>query len=324
MIRVTGVRFKTAGKLYYFDPDIFQVEMGDNVIVETARGLEFGTIAMEITDVCEKSIVAPLKKIVRIANEEDIVKHKENMAKKEEALALCQEKVDKHQLDMKLIDVEYTFDSTKIIFYFTSDGRVDFRNLVKDLAGVFRMRIELRQIGVRDEAKMLGGIGSCGRPLCCHSWLSDFEPVSIKMAKVQNLSLNPTKISGICGRLMCCLKYENDIYIELRRGMPEVGETVKTRDGLGKVVDTNIFENQVKIRLFIDEKEKKDNKNKKDNKEEKEEKDNNGESERKLSTDIYIYKKEEIRRTERRRDNKDIFEGVDDATLKEIKELIKD
>ncbi len=324
MIRVTGVRFKTAGKLYYFDPDIFQVEMGDNVIVETARGLEFGTIAMEITDVCEKSIVAPLKKIVRIANEEDIVKHKENMAKKEEALALCQEKVDKHQLDMKLIDVEYTFDSTKIIFYFTSDGRVDFRNLVKDLAGVFRMRIELRQIGVRDEAKMLGGIGSCGRPLCCHSWLSDFEPVSIKMAKVQNLSLNPTKISGICGRLMCCLKYENDIYIELRRGMPEVGETVKTRDGLGKVVDTNIFENQVKIRLFIDEKEKKDNKNKKDNKEEKEEKDNNGESERKLSTDIYIYKKEEIKRTERRRDNKDIFEGVDDATLKEIKELIKD
>ena len=205
MVKVAGVRFKTAGKIYYFDPDQFQVEAGDHVIVETARGMEFGTVMMEVQEVSESEIVAPLKKIMRIATEEDHRKHEENEKRKQRALRLCQEKIDKHGLVMKLIDVEYTFDNSKIIFYFTADGRVDFRELVKDLAGVFKMRIELRQIGVRDEAKMMGGIGSCGRALCCHSWLADFEPVSIKMAKVQNLSLNPSKISGICGRLMCCL-----------------------------------------------------------------------------------------------------------------------
>lgn len=241
MVKVIGVRFKTAGKVYYFDPDKFKLKIGDSVIVETARGLEFGTVTMEECEVPEEDIVSPLKKIIRIANEEDHRQHIENVKKKERAMQLCQEKVDKHGLVMKLIDVEYTFDNSKIIFYFTADGRVDFRELVKDLAGVFKMRIELRQIGVRDEAKMMGGIGSCGRSLCCHSWLADFEPVSIKMAKVQNLSLNPAKISGICGRLMCCLKYENDIYMELRRGMPEPGEKIKTPDGLAKVVDLSLI-----------------------------------------------------------------------------------
>ena len=197
MVKVAGVRFKTAGKVYYFDPDELDVKTGDSVIVETARGMEFGTVTMDVCDVDESEIVAPLKKIIRVANEKDHKQHIENVKKKERAMALCQEKIDKHGLVMKLIDVEYTFDNSKVVFYFTADGRVDFRELVKDLAGVFKMRIELRQIGVRDEAKMMGGIGSCGRSLCCNSWLADFEPVSIKMAKVQNLSLNPAKISGI-------------------------------------------------------------------------------------------------------------------------------
>ena len=310
-VKVIGVRFKTAGKVYFFDPDNFELEAGDSVIVETARGMEFGTVTMEATEVSEDEIVAPLKKIIRIANEEDHKQHIENVKKKERAMQLCQEKVDKHGLVMKLIDVEYTFDNSKIIFYFTADGRVDFRELVKDLASVFKMRIELRQIGVRDEAKMMGGIGSCGRALCCHSWLADFEPVSIKMAKVQNLSLNPAKISGICGRLMCCLKYENDIYMELRRGMPETGEKIKTPDGLAKVIDTNILENKIRVRLFIDEKPAKGK---------KEEDAGHEEHEEKLSPDIYTYKKEEIRRIEKRRDNssKNLFEGMDAATMKEI------
>lgn len=314
MVRVAGVRFKTAGKVYYFDPDVLEVKAGDNVIVETARGMEFGTVTMDITEVDESSIVAPLKKIVRIANEKDHKQHIENVKKKERAIKLCQEKVDKHGLVMKLIDVEYTFDNSKIVFYFTADGRVDFRELVKDLAGVFKMRIELRQIGVRDEAKMLGGIGSCGRALCCHSWLADFEPVSIKMAKVQNLSLNPTKISGICGRLMCCLKYENDIYMEFRKGMPEVGEKIKTPDGIGKVVDTNLFERTVKVRLFIDEKPK------------NKDADDKEEAEEKVSTDIYTYKKDEIRRIEKHKEHKNVnmFEGVDADTMKEIQKLMKD
>ena len=234
-------------------------------------------------------------------------------------MRLCQEKIDKHGLVMKLIDVEYTFDNSKVIFYFTADGRVDFRELVKDLAAVFKMRIELRQIGVRDEAKMMGGIGSCGRSLCCHSWLSDFEPVSIKMAKVQNLSLNPAKISGICGRLMCCLKYENDIYMELRRGMPEPGEKIKTPDGLAKVVDTNILENKIRVRLFMEDTQPA--KGKKD----KAEGGNTEEQAEKLTPDIYTYKKEEIKRIEKRRDSsKNIFEGMDADTMKEIEELIKD
>ena len=314
MVKVAGVRFKTAGKIYYFDPDQFQVVLGDHVIVETARGMEFGTVMMEIQEVSENEIVAPLKKIIRIATEEDHKKHEENEKRKERALRLCQEKIDKHDLVMKLIDVEYTFDNSKIIFYFTADGRVDFRELVKDLAGVFKMRIELRQIGVRDEAKMMGGIGSCGRALCCHSWLADFEPVSIKMAKVQNLSLNPSKISGICGRLMCCLKYENDVYMEMRKGMPEIGERIKTPDGLAKVVDTNLLENVIKVRLYLDEKPAPKGKNGSDE---------NGFTEEKLSTDLYIYRKEEIKRIEKRKD-RNIFEGVDADTLKEIEELIKD
>ena len=310
MVRVTGVRFKTAGKVYYFDPDNFELKIGDNVIVETTRGMEFGTFTMETSEVSEKEIVSPLKKIVSIANDDDYKRHLENVKMKEQALKLCQEKVDKHGLVMKLIDVEYTFDNSKIIFYFTADGRVDFRELVKDLAAVFKMRIELRQIGVRDEAKMMGGIGSCGRALCCHSWLSDFEPVSIKMAKVQNLSLNPAKISGICGRLMCCLKYENDIYMELRRGMPDTGEKIKTPDGMARVVDTNILENKVRVRLIM-EKDKKDG------------------TEEKLTPDIYTYKKEEIKRVERHKDrrekeNANLFEGMDAETMKEMEEIIKD
>lgn len=312
MVKVAGVKFKTAGKIYYFDPEELEVQLGDSVIVETARGMEFGMVAMEITEVDESEVVTPLKRIIRIADEKDHLQHEENLKKKKRAMDLCQEKIDKHGLVMKLIDVEYTFDNSKIVFYFTADGRVDFRELVKDLAGVFKMRIELRQIGVRDEAKMLGGIGSCGRDLCCHSWLSDFQPVSIKMAKVQNLSLNPSKISGICGRLMCCLKYENDIYMEFRKGMPEIGEKVRTPDGFGKVVDTNLLERDVKVRLYLDDKPK----GRKDE----------ADGEEKLSDDIYTYKKEEIRRMDKHRGNSsmNIFEGVDEDTRKEIEELIKD
>ena len=312
MVKVAGVKFKTAGKIYYFDPEELEVQLGDSVIVETARGMEFGMVAMEITEVDESEVVTPLKRIIRIADEKDHLQHEENLKKKKRAMDLCQEKIDKHGLVMKLIDVEYTFDNSKIVFYFTADGRVDFRELVKDLAAVFKMRIELRQIGVRDEAKMLGGIGSCGRDLCCHSWLSDFQPVSIKMAKVQNLSLNPSKISGICGRLMCCLKYENDIYMEFRKGMPDIGEKVRTPDGFGKVVDTNLLERDVKVRLYLDDKPK----GRKDE----------ADGEEKLSDDIYTYKKEEIRRMDKHRGNSslNIFEGVDEDTRKEIEELIKD
>ena len=310
MIKVAGVRFKCAGKVYYFDPDGIEVEPGTNVIVETARGLEYGTVSMGITDIKEEDVVSPLKKIVRIATEDDEKRHEENEKKKKKALSICQEKIKKHGLEMKLIDVEYTFDNNKIIFYFIADGRVDFRELVKDLASVFRMRIELRQIGVRDEAKMLGGIGSCGRSLCCNSWLSDFEPVSIKMAKVQNLSLNPTKISGICGRLMCCLKYENDLYLELRKGLPDNGERVKTRDGMARVVDTNILESKVRVRLYTGEK------------------DENGEE--KLDTEIATYDKSEIRRLGNRRKNgkhnntKMILEEADAEYIDELKEIIKE
>lgn len=308
MVKVAGVRFKSAGKVYFFDPGEFNVEVNDPVIVETARGLEFGTVTMGITDIKEGDVVQPLKKIIRMATEEDIRRHDENEKKKAKAMAQCQEKVDKHGLEMKLIDVEYTFDNNKIIFYFTADGRVDFRELVKDLASVFKMRIELRQIGVRDEAKMLGGIGSCGRSLCCNSWLADFEPVSIKMAKVQNLSLNPTKISGICGRLMCCLKYENDVYMELRKGLPDNGEKVKTKDGMGKVVDTNILESKVRVRLYTGEK------------------DDNGDD--KLGTEIFTYKKEDVKRLGQkkgqRQNQKNILDEVDAEYIDELKALIKE
>ena len=210
MTKVIGVRFRTAGKIYFFDPLNFEIKRDDHVIVETARGIEFGTVVSGVSEVEDSRVVQPLKPVIRIANQRDMEQEAENKIKEKEAFKICQEKIRKHELDMKLIDAEYTFDNNKVLFYFTADGRIDFRELVKDLAGVFRTRIELRQIGVRDETKIVGGIGICGRALCCHSYLSDFVPVSIKMAKEQNLSLNPTKISGVCGRLMCCLKNEED------------------------------------------------------------------------------------------------------------------
>lgn len=306
MVKVIGVRFRNAGKIYYFDPGDFDIHEDDSVIVETARGTEFGTASSDIMFVSEKEIITPLKQVIRIADKNDHKKHAENLAKKEKTLDICQEKVEKHGLEMKLVDVEYTFDNSKVIFYFTADGRVDFRELVKDLAGVFKMRIELRQIGVRDVAKMLGGIGCCGKSLCCASWLSDFHPVSIKMAKVQNLSLNPAKISGVCGRLMCCLKYENDVYNEMKKGIPDIGEKIHTKDGNAIVIDTSILENKIKARLIQEEAA-----------EDKEEK---------LSTDIYVYKKEEIKRFgNRKKQNDDIIDDDMDAeTLEEIKKLIKD
>ncbi len=280
MAKVAGIRFKEAGKIYYFDPGALDVAAGDSVIVETARGVEYGVVAYGTKEVEDNQIVAPLKPVLRMADEADRRHHEENQRKRQEAMALCQEKVNKHRLDMKLVDVEYTFDNSKVIFYFTAEGRVDFRELVKDLAGVFRTRIELRQIGVRDETKMMGGIGSCGRALCCYSWLPDFEPVSIKMAKTQNLSLNPVKISGICGRLMCCLQFENAVYTELKKGMPDSGDRVRTRDGEVVVFDVNILENKIKTRLILEERTE--------------------ERAEKLSSEYYIYSKEEIERSEQR------------------------
>jgi cell fate regulator YaaT (PSP1 superfamily) len=247
---VVGVRFKKAGKIYYFDPDELPIENHDHVIVETARGVEYGQVVIGRKQVDENDVVLPLKKVLRIADEQDRLQVEENRRLAEEAFGICQEKVAAHKLDMKLVDVEYTFDKNKIIFYFTADGRVDFRELVKDLAAIFRTRIELRQIGVRDEAKMLGGIGPCGRILCCSTFLGDFEPVSIKMAKDQNLSLNPAKISGLCGRLMCCLKYENDNYESAKDELPNVGKEVATVMGYGRVVGLNILERKVQVNLY--------------------------------------------------------------------------
>ncbi len=249
MAEVVGVRFKEVGKVYYFDPDGHSLKKGDMVIVETARGVECGEVAMENRDVSEEEIVKPLKKLVRVATDEDIDKVKENKKKEKEAFEICEKKILKHGLDMKLVDIEYTFDNSKILFYFTADGRVDFRELVKDLASVFHTRIELRQIGVRDESKMLGGIGICGRPFCCSSFLGDFQPVTVKMAKEQGLSLNPTKISGTCGRLMCCLKYEQNAYDHLLRITPKTGAIVETPEGRGKVVDVNLLRGIVKVQL---------------------------------------------------------------------------
>ncbi len=248
MIKVIGVRFRTAGKIYFFDPGKFTVKKGDHVIVETARGVEFGTVVGDPREVEDKKVVQPLKPVLRIAGERDEAQEEANQKREKEAFRICLEKIKKHKLDMKLIDAEYTFDNNKVLFYFTADGRIDFRELVKDLAGVFKTRIELRQIGVRDETKIRGGIGICGRPLCCHSYLSDFIPVSIKMAKEQNLSLNPTKISGVCGRLMCCLKNEEDTYEELNRRLPNVGDYVTTDDGLkGEVHSVNVLRQLVKV-----------------------------------------------------------------------------
>ncbi|MDR5659219.1 regulatory iron-sulfur-containing complex subunit RicT [Serpentinicella sp. ANB-PHB4] len=249
MVTVVGVRFKKAGKIYYFDPGTLKIDKGNFVIVETVRGVEYGEVVVGPKEISPNDIVSPLKNVIRIATEDDKKRNKSNKEKEQEAFNVCQEKVEKHNLDMKLTDVEYTFDNNKIIFYFTADGRVDFRELVKDLAAVFKTRIELRQIGVRDEAKMLGGIGPCGRPLCCSSWLGDFEPVSIKMAKDQNLSLNPLKISGICSRLFCCLKYEHDVYQKVLDKLPGIGATVLTPNGKGTVVETNTLLEQVKVKV---------------------------------------------------------------------------
>jgi cell fate regulator YaaT (PSP1 superfamily) len=244
---VVGVRFKKAGKIYYFDPGDLSILKGNYVIVETVRGVEYGQVVIDPKQVDENDVVLPLKKVLRIADQKDRMIVEENRAAAKEAYDVCGEKVSIHQLDMKLVDVEYTFDRNKIIFYFTADGRVDFRELVKDLAAIFRTRIELRQIGVRDEAKMLGGIGPCGRMLCCSTFLGDFEPVSIKMAKDQSLSLNPTKISGLCGRLMCCLKYENDEYETSKELLPDLGQWIETPLGSGKVVGLNILERLLQV-----------------------------------------------------------------------------
>ncbi|HLR41599.1 MAG TPA: stage 0 sporulation family protein [Virgibacillus sp.] len=249
MIEVIGVRFKKAGKIYYFDPADLAPSLDSYVIVETVRGIEFGKVVLTDKRVDEEDVVLPLKKVLRIANENDKRMVVENQEQADKAFEICTEKIKEHRLDMRLAEVEYTFDRNKIIFYFTADGRVDFRNLVKNLAALFKTRIELRQIGVRDEAKMLGGIGPCGRMLCCSTFLGDFEPVSIKMAKDQNLSLNPAKISGLCGRLMCCLKYENDDYETAKRELPDLGKVIQTPYGSGKVVGLNMLEKLVQIKL---------------------------------------------------------------------------
>lgn len=249
MLEVVGVRFKEAGKIYYFSPGEEPLARGKHVIVETARGIEYGEVVQVDKQIGEDEVVLPLKSILRIADGKDSEIVRENRLAARDAHAVCEEKIREHRLDMKLVDVEYTFDRNKVIFYFTAEGRVDFRELVKDLASVFRTRIELRQIGVRDEAKLLSGIGPCGRILCCSSFLGEFEPVSIKMAKDQNLSLNPNKISGVCGRLMCCLKYENDTYEEMKRDLPDIGKRIKIPEGDGKVIGLNILDQLVQIEL---------------------------------------------------------------------------
>lgn len=257
MAKVIGVRFRNAGKVYYFAPGKLKIHQGDHVVVETARGVEYGYVVLGVKEVDDHKIVQPLKPVMRVATPEDDEKAFKNREKEKEAFKICLEKIQKHDLDMKLIDAEYTFDNNKVLFYFTADGRIDFRELVKDLASVFKTRIELRQIGVRDETKILGGIGICGRPLCCHSYLSDFVPVSIKMAKEQNLSLNPTKISGVCGRLMCCLKNEQETYEELNSHLPNVGDYVTTPDGLkGEVTSLSVLRQLVKVIVTLDNDEK--------------------------------------------------------------------
>ena len=257
MAKVIGVRFRNAGKVYYFAPGKLNIEQGDHVVVETARGVEYGYVVLGIKEVDDDKIVQPLKPVMRVATPEDDEKAVKNREKEKEAFKICLEKIRKHELEMKLIDAEYTFDNNKVLFYFTADGRIDFRELVKDLAAVFKTRIELRQIGVRDETKILGGIGICGRPLCCHSYLADFAPVSIKMAKEQNLSLNPTKISGVCGRLMCCLKNEQETYEELNSHLPSVGDYVTTADGLkGEVQSLSVLRQLVKVVVNLENDEK--------------------------------------------------------------------
>lgn len=257
MLTVIGVRFRAAGKIYYFDPADRQIKIGDHVIVETARGIEYGYVVLGNREVDETKVIPPLKPVIRMATDEDRAIEAKNKEKEKEAFKICLEKIRKHGLDMKLIDAEYTFDNNKVLFYFTADGRIDFRELVKDLAAVFRTRIELRQIGVRDETKIRGGIGICGRPLCCSTYLSEFAAVSIKMAKEQNLSLNPSKISGVCGRLMCCLTNEEETYEELNSQLPSVGDTVTTSDGLtGTVHSLSVLRRQVKVVVNLENDEK--------------------------------------------------------------------
>lgn len=293
MVKVIGVRFRTAGKIYFFDPLKFDVKRGDHVIVETARGIEYGTVVGDPKEVEDDKVIQPLKPVLRVATARDTEQENANKQKEREAFKICLEKIKKHKLDMKLIDAEYTFDNNKVLFYFTADGRIDFRELVKDLASVFKTRIELRQIGVRDETKIMGGIGICGRTLCCHAHLSEFVPVSIKMAKEQNLSLNPTKISGMCGRLMCCLKHEEETYEYLNRKLPNVGDYVTTDDGLkGEVHSVNVLRQLVKVLI-----------------------ENNDEKE------IREYKVEQLRFKKRRRKEKQ--DDVTDAELKELEKLEK-
>ena len=293
MVKVIGVRFRTAGKIYFFDPLKFDVKRGDHVIVETARGIEYGTVVGDPKEVEDDKVIQPLKPVLRVATARDTEQENANKQKEREAFKICLEKIKKHKLDMKLIDAEYTFDNNKVLFYFTADGRIDFRELVKDLASVFKTRIELRQIGVRDETKIMGGIGSCGRTLCCHAHLSEFVPVSIKMAKEQNLSLNPTKISGMCGRLMCCLKHEEETYEYLNRKLPNVGDYVTTDDGLkGEVHSVNVLRQLVKVLI-----------------------ENNDEKE------IREYKVEQLRFKKRHRKEKQ--DDVTDAELKELEKLEK-
>ena len=293
MVKVIGVRFRTAGKIYFFDPLKFDVKRGDHVIVETARGIEYGTVVGDPKEVEDDKVIQPLKPVLRVATARDTEQENANKQKEREAFKICLEKIKKHKLDMKLIDAEYTFDNNKVLFYFTADGRIDFRELVKDLASVFKTRIELRQIGVRDETKIMGGIGICGRTLCCHAHLSEFVPVSIKMAKEQNLSLNPTKISGMCGRLMCCLKHEEETYEYLNRKRPNVGDYVTTDDGLkGEVHSVNVLRQLVKVLI-----------------------ENNDEKE------IREYKVEQLRFKKRHRKEKQ--DDVTDAELRELEKLEK-
>lgn len=293
MIKVIGVRFRKAGKVYFFDPAGRQIKAGDHVIVETARGVEYGEVVLGCREVEDKKVIQPLKAVIRMASYADRETERKNKEKEKDAFRICQEKILKHNLQMKLIDAEYTFDNNKVLFYFTADGRIDFRELVKDLAAVFKTRIELRQIGVRDETKIMGGIGICGRPLCCHSYLSEFIPVSIKMAKEQNLSLNPTKISGVCGRLMCCLKNEEETYEELNSKLPNVGDYVTTDDGLkGEVHSVSVLRQLVKVVVTV-------------NRDEKE---------------IREYKVEQLRCRPRRRKEKS---HINDAELKELEALEK-
>ncbi len=293
MIKIVGVRFKNAGKIYYFDPLDLEIEKNIDVVVETARGLEYGTVVVAPKEIDESELISPLKPIIRIATEEDKEIYKENKQKSKETFELCQQKIKEHDLNMFLIDCEYTFDRNKLIFYFTAEGRIDFRELVKDLAAIFKTRIELRQIGVRDEAKSIGGLGPCGRKLCCSSWLGDFQPVSIKMAKDQSLSLNPTKISGICGRLFCCLKYEHDVYAEAIEALPVVGALVKTDDGKGRVREINPLLEQIKVE-FSD-------------------------------NTIKVYQKDEVKILKEPKKccgcNSLKEEGLDEATLRELKKL---